>query len=313
MNAIISYLSHPKVMRKTIQTLSDPVRLSIALDHYGFLKWIGDKVYLKLLSRMIFGKPFDLDSPQTFNEKLNWLKLNDRNPRYTLMADKYEVKKVIREMNLKGLKTAECYGVWERFDDIDFSNLPQQFVLKATHDSSGATICREKAKFETDEMRKRFARFLSLNNYRGGREWVYKDIPPRIIAEEFLDDGSGQELTDYKFWCFNGKPQFMYITNKGASIYENFYDMDFSPIPINHGFPRKMPEYDCPVEFNQMKEYASALSQGIPFVRVDFFVVNCEVYFGEFTFYDWGGLHPFVPEEWDYKLGECIQLPQTMK
>ena len=160
------------------------------------------------------------------------------------------------------------------------------------------------------EMRKRFSHLLSLNNYRGGREWIYKNIPPRIIAEEFLDEGTGRELTDYKFWCFNGEPKFMYITNKGTSIYENFYDMNFCPAPINHGFPRKKPEYDCPAEFNQMKEYASLLSQGIPFVRVDFFVIKGIVYFGEFTFYDWGGLQPFVPDIWDYKMGEWLNLPK---
>ena len=295
-------------MGKIVQIMSDPARLLVALDHYGFLRWLGDKAYLKLLSSLIFGKPFNLDSPQTFNEKLNWLKINDRKPRYTLMADKYEVKKMIQEMNLNGLKTAECYGVWQTFGDIDFENLPQRFVLKATHDSSGAVICRDKSEFDALKMRKRFNHLLSLNNYRGGREWIYKDIPPRIMAEEFLDDGSGHELTDYKFWCFNGEPKYMYITNKGTSIYENFYDMDFNIVPINHGFPRKEPEYDCPAEFGQMKEFASLLSQGIPFVRVDFFVIKGEVYFGEFTFYDWGGLRPFHPEKWDYDLGTSLNL-----
>ena len=295
---------------RIVELLSSPSRLLVALDHYGFLKWLGDKAYLHLLSCIIFGKSFDLEKPRSFNEKLNWLKINDRNPRYTLMADKYEVKKLIQEVNLKGLKAAECYGVWEHFDDIDFDNLPQRFVLKATHDSSGVVICRDKSEFDILKMRKKFNHLLSLNNYRGGREWIYKDIPPRIIAEEFLDEGTGRELTDYKFWCFNGEPKFMYITNKGTSIYENFYDMNFCPAPINHGFPRKMPEYNCPVEFNQMKEYASVLSQGIPFVRADFFVIKGEVYFGEFTFYDWGGLRPFE-DEWDLKTGDMLQLPNA--
>ena len=225
------------------------------------------------------------------------------------MADKYAVKDFINKMGLEGLKTAKCYGVWNDFDEIDFDSLPKQFVLKATHDSSGATVCKDKEKFDKNKARKKFKRFLSLNNYWGHREWIYKDIPPRIIAEEYLDNGTKRELTDYKFWCFNGEPKIMYITNKGAKIYENFYDMDFNEIHIGHGFPRRSPEYECPNEFLRMKEYAKELAKGIPFVRIDFFNINGDVYFGEYTFYDWAGMRPFTPKDLDYKLGEYLQLP----
>jgi hypothetical protein len=280
-----------------------------ALDHYGFLKWMGDRSYLCLKSCLVFGKPFNLNVPKTFNEKLNWLKLNDRNPLYTSMADKYVVKGLIIQLGIEGLHTARCYGVWSDFDEINFDELPEQFVLKATHDSSGATVCTDKANFDRRTARKKFKRFLSLNNYWGSREWIYKDIPPRIIAEEYLDDGTEHELTDYKFWCFNGEPKIMYVTNKGKEIYENFYDMDFVSVPVCHGFPRRSPEYECPVEFQRMKRYAAELSKGIPFVRIDFFSVKGKVYFGEFTFYDWAGMRPFSPESWDRKLGEWICLP----
>ncbi len=294
---------------RILNLFKHPSNMLTALDHYGFLKWMSDRSYLRLKSRLVFGKAFNLDEPKTFNEKLNWLKLKDRNPLYTTLADKYAVKDFIRGKGIKGLKTAKCYGVWSDFDEIDFESLPEQFVLKATHDSSGATICKNRQGFEKELARKKFKRFLSLNNYWGSREWIYKDIPPRIIAEEYLDSGTNHELTDYKFWCFNGEPKIMYITNKGEHIYENFYDMEFNIVPIGHGFPRNTPEYECPKEFERMKEYAVLLSQGIPFVRVDFFAINGEVYFGEFTFYDWAGMRPFTPSNWDDRIGEWLRLP----
>ncbi len=295
---------------RVLKLFKHPSNMLTALDHYGFLKWMDDRSYLRLKSRLVFGKPFNLSEPKTFNEKLNWLKLNDRNPLYTSMADKYAVKGLVSSMGMEGLNVAKCYGAWTDFDEIDFDVLPKQFVLKATHDSSGATVCRDKAHFDWDAARKKFKRYLSLNNYWGSREWVYKDIQPRIIAEEFLDDGTNHELTDYKFWCFNGEPRIMYITNKGEEIYENFYDMEFEIVPIGHGFPRRLPEYDCPEEFQRMKNYAAVLSKGIPFVRVDFFNVKGKVYFGEFTFYDWAGMGPFVPKDWDDKMGGWIRLPE---
>ena len=294
---------------RVLNLFKHPSNMLTALDHYGFLKWMSDRSYLRLKSRLVFGKAFDLNAPKTFNEKLNWLKLNDRNPLYTSMADKYKVKDIVSQMGLPELKVAKCYGVWSDFDEIDFDSMPEQFVLKATHDSSGATVCRKKEAFEKGKARKKFKRFLSLNNYWGSREWIYKDIPPRIIAEEYLDNGTGHELTDYKFWCFNGEPRIMYVTNKGTEIYENFYDMEFNAVPIGHGFPRRSPEYECPAEFQQMKEYAAELSKGIPFVRIDFFDINGKIYFGEFTFYDWAGMRPFIPRDWDCKLGEWIKLP----
>jgi len=292
---------------KFLDVITDSSRLMSALDHNGLLGWLSDKRYLELISRLEFGKPINFDNPQTFNEKLNYLKLYDRNPQYTLMADKYSVKKFVSEKNIDGLNVAKCYGVWTSFDEIDFGSLPAQFVLKATHDSSGATIVRDKSVFNYKEARRRFNRYLRHNNFRGSREWVYKDIPPRIIAEEFIDDGSGHELTDYKFWCFNGVPKVMYITNKGSEIYENFYDMDFCPVEINHGFPRRKSEYMKPPLFDRMKDYAQQLSANIPFVRVDFFCVNGMVYFGEFTFYDWAGLRPFS-EGQDEMIGEWLEL-----
>lgn len=294
--------------KKILNIIKHPLELLVTLDHRGLLKWIGDETFLSIIGRSRLGKGFNVVNPQTFNEKLNWMKFNDCNPIYTQMAGKYTVKSLI-DKSIGGGYVAKTFGVWDSFDEIDFDELPDKFVLKATHDSSGATICRDKSKFDKGKAKAKFDKFLSYNNYYGHREWVYKDIKPQIIAEELLEDGSGHELQDYKFWCFNGVPKIMYMTNKGTNIYENFYDMDFNPIMIDHGFTRRVPEYAKPHEFEEMRSLATELSKDIPFVRVDFFDINGKVYFGEFTFYDWGGLRPFGGD-WDKVLGEWIKLPE---
>ena len=271
---------------------------------------LNDKQYLSLKYYSRFGKKINWKNPQTFNEKLNWLKLYYHAPKLTTMADKYAVKELVSKA-VGQEYVVPCYGVYQDFGEIDFNQLPNQFVIKATHDSSGATVCRGKSQFDIETAKAKFKKVMKRNWYYSSREWVYKNIPPRIIVDKFLDDGREGELQDYKFWCFNGEPRLMYITNKGKNIYENFYDMDFKPIEVNHGFPRTMPEYEKPKGFEIMKDLAEKLSKGIPFVRVDFFEVGDKVYFGEFTFYDWAGLRPFADERWDRELGEWISLPSV--
>lgn len=271
-------------------------------------KLFSDKVYIKIKYRLLFGKGINLETPLTFNEKLNWLKLNDHNPLYKRLADKYEVKEYVS--NIIGKEyVVPTYGIWDSFEDINFETLPNQFVLKATHNSGGVTVCKDKKSINIRDVEKLFRKVMSDDYFWGNREWVYKDLKPRIIADLLLDDHSGKELRDYKFLCFNGVPQFMYCTNKSSDIFENFYDMDFNPVNINHGFRRNVPEFDKPIEFELMKTLATKLSKGIPFVRVDFFDVDGNVYFGEFTFYDWAGFRPFDDEKWDYKLGSMLELP----
>ena len=269
---------------------------------------LSDKMYLSVKYYSRFGKKMNWRQPQTFNEKLNWLKLYYRDPKLTTKADKYAVKELVA--NAVGQEyVVPCYGVYQDFGEIDFNQLPNQFVVKATHDSSGATVCRDKSQFDIEAAKAKFDMVMKRNWYYSSGEWVYKNIPHRIIVDKFLDDGREGELQDYKFWCFNGEPRLMYITNKGKNIYENFYNMDFHAVEANHGFPRTMPEYEKPKGFEIMKNLAEKLSKGIPFVRVDFFEVDDKVYFGEFTFYDWAGLKPFADEKWDRKLGEWINLP----
>lgn len=272
-------------------------------------KFVPDKLYVKRIFNGKLGYGINLDNPITFNEKLNWLKLYNRIPLYSQLADKYAVKSIVAD------KIGERYvvknlGVWNNFNEIDFNKLPNQFVLKCTHDSSGAIVCRDKSKFDKEAAKKKIDFVMKMNYFYACREWPYKNIPHRIIADELLDDGSGHELNDYKFWCFNGKPMYMYCTVKTnrEDIYENFYDMDFKPAMINHGWPRRMPEFEKPAAFEEMKVLAAKLSAGIPFVRIDFFYVSGKVYFGEYTFFDWAGLQPFDTMKQDVELGKLIDL-----
>lgn len=269
--------------------------------------WPND-LYLKLRFRLNGGQyNLNLKSPSTFNEKLNWNKLFDHNPLWTKLADKYEVKQFVKEV-IGEQYVVPNYAVWDKFEDINFDSLPNQFVLKSTHDSGGATICKDKSKIDIAEIKKEFHKVQKKNYYWPKREWVYKDIKPRIIADKLLDDHSGRELRDYKFLCFNGEPHYMYITNKGAVIEENFYNMNFQPVMIDHGFPRTKPEYEKPATFELMIDLCRKLLSklNVSFVRIDFFSIDGKVYFGEFTFYDWAGLRPFTDIEWDKRLGSMI-------
>lgn len=274
---------------------------------YRFLsKVIPDKTYISLRYWCIFGKKLNWKNPHNFNEKLNWEKIFDRNPLYTVMADKYAVKQFVSD-RIGSEYVVENYLVADKWEEIDFKKLPEQFVIKGTHDSGGAFVCTDKSSFDFDAVKNKIEANMAYNWFWYYREWPYKNIKPRIIVDKMLDDHTGNELRDYKFWCFNGTPTYMYCTIKGANVYENFYDMDFRPVMIDHGFPRHQPEFDRPANFELMKILAEKLSVGIPFVRVDFFDIEGHIYFGEFTFYDWGGMRPFGGE-WDQYLGELIHL-----
>lgn len=270
-------------------------------------RFYSDEKYLKKIYKINFGKKLDLENPQTFSEKLNWLKLNNRKSEYTTMADKFLVKEYVAS-KIGQEYVVPCFGNWLSYEDIDFDVLPNQFAIKMTHNSSGAFLCKDKAQLDRAKLKKYIDTYFHQNYYWHLREWPYKDIKPRIIAEELLNDNTGEVLRDYKFWCFNGRPIYMYCTVKGTAVYENFYDMDFTPVDINHGFPRHIPEFEKPSQFEKMKGLATQLSSNIPFVRVDFYEVNGKVYFGEFTFYDWGGMKPFNTEDQDVALGKLIEL-----
>ena len=293
-------------MRPLKYYINDPFEILVAIA-FKLKKYLSDKLYLKIIFKHNFGYYPNLRSPKTFNEKLQWLKLYCRRPEYSIMADKYAVKNYVSSI-IGDQYIIPTLCVWENVNDIVWEKLPNQFILKTTHDSGGIVVCRDRQIFNIEAAKKKLTSSLKHNYYILGREWPYKNIKPRIILDQYLDDYSGNELRDYKFWCFNGKPIYMYCTIKGENVYENFYDMQFQPVAIDHGFPRHIPEFEPPKNFELMKELAAKLSDGIPFVRVDFYEVDDKVYFGEFTFYDWAGLKPFGGQ-WDEVLGELIILP----
>lgn len=297
-------------MKRIIKAIKRPV---VAL-HYILeicAKWFpGDRLYLKLDYFLAMGKRLNLKNPQTYNEKMEWLKLHCKRTEYTRMVDKYEAKLYVAEM-IGDDYIIPTLGVWDKFEDIDFSKLPNQFVLKTTHDSGGVVICKDKDKFDIENARKKLRKSLKNNFFYMHREYPYKDVKPRIIAESYMVDESGVELKDYKFFCFNGDVKMLFVaTGRPLDTRFDFYDKNFCHLPFRQGHPWAEKEILKPKGFEEMKLLASKLSQGIPHVRVDFYDINGKIYFGELTFFHFSACVPFEPEEWDYKIGEWLELPK---
>ena len=269
-----------------------------------------DKKYLELLYKHSLGKKLNLDPPITFNEKMQWLKLYNRNPKYTKMVDKYEAKKYVARI-IGEQYIIPTLGVWSCFDEIDFNLLPEQFVLKCTHDSGGLVVCKDKSKLEQKTVKRKIEHCLDRNYFYNTREWPYKNVRPRIIAEKYMEDEL-HELTDYKFFCFNGEPKLMYVaTDRNSPTEEtkfDFYDMDFQRLPFTNGHPNSHHGVDKPRTFAEMKDLSAKLAKDEPFIRVDFYDVDGKLYFGELTLFHWSGIVKFEPDEWDKKLGDLICL-----
>ena len=272
-----------------------------------------DSLYLKMKWRLRMGYPLNMKAPQTFNEKIQWLKLYDRKPIYTTMVDKYEAKKYVA--NIIGDEyLIPTLGIYNNADEIDFDALPNQFVLKCTHDSGGIVICRDKSLLNRGDARKVLNMYLHRRYYWRNREWPYKDVKPRIIAEEYMEDERYHELRDYKFFCFDGEVKALFVASdrqkNGEETKFDFFDADYNFLNIINGHPNSGVTPEKPQNFDVMKQLASKLSKDIPHVRVDFYEVNSKVYFGELTFSHWSGLVKFEPNEWDLKFGSWITLPK---
>ena len=275
----------------------------------GLFRWLADKPCLRLIYWARTGKCLDLKNPRTFNEKLQWLKLYDRKPEYITMVDKYEAKAYIAQ-RIGREYIIPTLGIWDRFEDIDFEALPDQFVLKCTHDSGGLVIVRDKAKLDKDAAKAKIGKSLKQNYYLHGREWPYKDVKPRIIAEEYMEDTANDALTDYKFFCFHGVPKLMYISkDRGNEPRTDFFDMDFNHLPIEVRDPNAEIMPEKPKQFEQMRKIAGQLSEGIPHLRVDFYLINERIYIGELTFFHMSGFTQIKPAEWNEKMGSWITLP----
>ncbi len=298
-------------MKKLIKAIRKPWVIVIHPKMRWISKLFPSKFYLKCMYRSILNKKLNLKNPQGFNEKLQWLKLNDINPRYTEMVDKYAAKeyvgKIIGEEHI--IKTL---GVWNSFDEIDFSALPDRFVLKCTHDSAGLVICTDKEKFDIEKARKKITSCLSRNFFYSGREWPYKNIKPRVLAEEYMEDEKLHELRDYKFMTFNGEPKVMHLVsnrqNKSQETYGDFFDMEFNHIDLTMGHDNAPVAPEKPLNFSKMIEFARSLAKDTRHLRVDFYEVNGQLYFGELTFFQDSGFADIQPPKWDKILGDMIEL-----
>ena len=300
------------------KVLTDRDYRMIRLAKAGAFNHLSDRDYLTAQYRVRMHRELDLENPRLFSEKLQWLKLHDHNPLYTQLVDKYRVRDYIAQ------KVGEEYlipllGVWDDPDEIDFDALPDQFVLKCNHNSgTGMCICRDKSGLDAHTVRKNLRRGLKENFYLRCREWPYKDVPRKIIAEKFMPYEPGKNgLDDYRFFCFHGEPRMIYVyqteaassKNKPSVLSRDIFDTDWNHLPFCQKSGNAETEPLPPVNFEKMLELSRRLSENMTFLRVDFYEIRGRVYIGELTLYPFGGFAPFEPAEWDQKIGEWLTLP----
>jgi hypothetical protein len=267
---------------------------------------IPDKKFISLQYKRHMGVEIDWENPETFNEKLQWLKVNWYDPDATICADKYEVRNFVREKIGEKYLT-KLYGVYEDVDQINFNDLPEKFVLKGTHGSAMNLVCGDKKKISWEEEKKIIRNWLKTNFYYGAREWVYKDITPRIIIEEFL----GENIVDYKLYCFNGEPKYWFVcSDRSSGVRADYYELKWEKAPFRWIYPPITTNPKKPENADEMVELARKLSKQFPFVRVDFYEIDGKVYFGELTFFHGGGFGWYEPREYNKILGNMLQLPK---
>lgn len=290
--------------------IKNPSKIYALLASRGLLNWMPDASYLKMVYKENFGKYPNLKQPQTFNEKLQWLKLHDRNPLYTQLVDKYKVRQYIADKIGEEYLIPLVGGPWDSFDDINFDTLPEQFVLKCNHDSGGVLICQDKKLLDLRAAKKKLNDRLKHNYYSLDREWPYKNVEKKMIAEKLMIDESGYELKDYKVFCFNGEPKVIQVDfDRFKAHKRNLYSGTWEFLDLQYKYP---PDRNAGIQKPQslelMLKLARKLSEGIPFVRVDFYSIEKKLYFGELSFYPESGTGRFEPEKWDDIFGEWIDL-----
>lgn len=271
-----------------------------------------DKIYLQIKYLKVMHRTLHLKNPRSFNEKIQWLKLYNRRPEYTMMVDKFAVKNYIEQL-IGGQYLIQTIGVWESPEEIEWNKLPNQFVLKTTHGggNTGVIICKDKSNFNTENAIKKLHESLDIDLYKRFREWPYKNIHKRIIAEEYIQSEDG-DLKDYKFLCFNGECKYFFIcSDRKTNLKIDFFDINWNHMPFIRGHENSDKEIHKPVSFDKMIDIAEKIAKeiNVPLVRIDLYNINGRIYFGEITFFPASGMEPFQPEEWDYILGDQIQLP----
>lgn len=305
------YETFKKLFRKDKRGLFIAVYNNIVHTHVTDI--LSDETFLKLTYLIRFGEFLNLNEPLTFNQKLQWLKLNDQQERYILLVDKILVKEYVA--NIIGNEyIIPTLGIWDKFDEIDFNQLPEQFVLKCNHDSGSVVICKDKKKFDIRKARNFLTKKLNNDAFYWGREWPYRFVNRKILAEPYLTDESGIELKDYKFMCFNGKVRCSFVCSERFTSDElkvTFFDRDWNRMPFIRHYPSSSVEISKPYNYENMIILSEKLSQDLPFVRVDFYESSGKIYFSELTFYPGSGFEEFIPPEWDKVLGSWIDLSKV--
>lgn len=300
------------ITKKIKKYILNPKLILKRLDDYRLIT-LKDEDYINMRYETTFNKKLNLEDPQTFNEKLQWLKLYDRNPKYTKLVDKYEVKKYVA--NIIGEEhIIPTLGIYNSFEEIDFQKLPNQFVMKCTHDSGSIIICKDKSKFNMEKAKNKINKALKYNYYYAGREWPYKNVKPRIIIESFMDDGVNSQLVDYKLQCFWGKVDNILVCvdrDKETGVKYHYFDtnwkyLKYCPYP---GINEKNINISKPKQLDKMIKIAERLSAGIPEVRIDLYIIHGKIYFGEYTFFTNGGFDTTITSDADIILGEKLKLP----
>lgn len=299
------------MIKNVFKTVVEKCKLIILhILRYKICRAIPSSIFLKIVYRIRFSRKLDLKNPKTFNEKLQWLKLYDRRPEYIRMVDKYKVKQYISE-TVGEEYVIPLLGVYGSFREIDFSALPDQFVLKPNHTSGDILICKDKSKIDYMELAKTVDLWLKRKFYWENREWPYKMVIPRIICEQYMVDESGTELKDYKFMCFNGEAKCCVVCLNRGSIHGvnmDFYNMNWELMPVENIYHNSGTLVPKPKDFDAMVKIACQLSKGLSFLRVDFYETEKQLYLGELTFYPCSGYAKLFPESYDYLFGSWINI-----
>lgn len=301
-------------IKKILRYITDADYRFLVNANTGKYDNMPDREYLSKIFKARLGYPLNLDNPVTFNEKLQWLKLYDRRPRYTTMVDKYAVKKYVAD-TIGEQYIIPTLGVWDRFEDIDFEKLPNQFVLKCTHDSGGLVVCKDKTKLNKVKAKRKIERCLNNNYFYLGREWPYKNVHPRIIAEKYMESPGKVVPEDYKIYCMNGEPKYIVVFHhrfdSRKPLSETVYDVNWQPqhISLDEHFAVSDETEPKPKRLDELLKIAKILCKDIPQVRVDFYIIDDKLYFGEITLYTASGFQKMIPKEMDLKLGQMLNLP----
>lgn len=300
------------MIAKIKKAREDPRIILLYVLGFKIFRIVPDRLFLKILYKIRTGQKLYLDNPQSFNEKLQWLKLYDRKPKYTVMVDKYEVRKYIKK-TIGAEYLIPLLGVYSSYDDIDFAALPNKFVLKPSHTSGNIIFCKDKSEINYQALRSTVSTWINREYYWLHREWPYKDVKPRVICEEYMVDKSETALKDYRFYCFNGKPKLIQVNSEkqNENYYINHFDLKWCEIDLPRTKRKVNPITPAkPDKLEKMIEISRILSRNIPFLRVDLYETEKGVYFGETTFFPMAGFIDFADPEDDYSLGSWVELPR---